>query len=166
VWDEILREFSRDEVAALIEDTRDNWVRLMLKLLDSIRIPKVLLWVSTRKPDFKFDLSSRKTALGPFPHFVNLRMVDALRRHADAYVEAVSSRGTPQPLFNRFTGELASIYRPEGGFRYSSGYPSPEMHVDIAEALVPALKKWSNPKEYIRDESAAEFAGKQIRVGV
>jgi hypothetical protein len=166
VWDEILKEFPKDEVAALIEDTRNNWVRLMQELLDAIKIPKILLWVSTRKPDFNFDLSSRKTALGPFPHFVNLRMVDALRRRVDAYVDATSSRGTPQPLFNRFTGELASIYRPEGGFRYNSGYPSPEMHVDIAEALVPTLKKWGSPKDYIRDESATEFVGRQIRVGV
>jgi hypothetical protein len=55
-------------------------------------------------------------------------------------VECVSSRGLPQPLFSRFTGEPASIeYRADlggGTDRFNRYYPSPEMQVDAAEALV------------------------------
>jgi hypothetical protein len=161
-WDTIIKDLPRDEVAELVEETRNNWITLMQELLAAITVPKVLLWISIRKPNYAFDLSSRKTALGPFPHLVNQRMLDEIIPHANAFVDATSHRGTPQPLFNRFTGELATISRKEGNVRYNHGYPSPEMHVDITEALMPVLKAWCAPKEFVHDTGDSYFPWPRI----
>jgi len=76
---------------------------------------------------------------------VNREIVDRLRRHADRYVECISRRGLPQPLFDRF-GNPASfkltfpadeqLNRSEN--RY---YPSPEMHEAAAALLAPVCRE-------------------------
>jgi hypothetical protein len=83
---------------------------------------------------------------------VNASMVKRVRPHADRYVECVTSRGCPQPLISRFTGEPVTVDlktdRKQGAleqgaegplysgiWRANRYYPSPEMHVDAADAL-------------------------------
>jgi len=60
-------------------------------------------------------------------------------RAYDAVAEAVTSRGSPQPLVSRFTGAPHVIDR---GFRFPTSnayYPSPEMHQDAAAVLAPLI---------------------------
>ena len=57
-------------------------------------------------------------------------MLAEVRPHAQAYVECVTTRGSPQQLRSRFTG--VAITGPEAENHY---YPSPEMHEDAARAL-------------------------------
>jgi hypothetical protein len=140
-WAEVFKDFSRDEIASLIADTRRCWVELMVELLGRISIPKILFWISARSPQFEFSLDDANSALGPFPHFVDARMMEAVKTHADEYVEAISSRGLPQQLYNRHCGESAAIKRPNRECSDNSHYPSPQMHVDFAEALTPVIER-------------------------
>jgi hypothetical protein len=87
------------------------------------------------------------------PQLVNREMVDEIRRHADDYVECVSSRGLPRKLLDRNGRPVAvarnyNLWRPERPQRYfeDSYYPSPEMHEEAAAALMPACRRLLHPE--------------------
>jgi hypothetical protein len=75
-------------------------------------------------------------------------MVQEIKPLADDYVECISARGLPQPLVSRFTGEPASVvHRADlgaGKQDFNTYYPSPEMHVDAADALIEACRKYAH----------------------
>jgi len=134
----------------VVAETRENYVLAMTQVLDAIKPPKILFWFSVRRPEYKehLELPVRRL-LGDFPQLVNQAMVEQLRSRADIYVECISSRGLPQPIFDR-SGNPTSF----GGFsplpsqvimktenRY---YPSPEMHEDAAALLIPACRELRN----------------------
>jgi len=132
----------------VVNETRHAWIESYRSLLTRITVPKVLLWFSKRQPEYQERYASVSTLFGEFPHLVNARMVREVRELCDHYCECVSSRGSPQPLRSRFTGlpttvnpaddrpDLAEA-RPWSHNRY---YPSPEMHVDAADALEPVCR--------------------------
>lgn len=142
-------------VRRVVQESRANWVRDYRALMRAIRVPKVFLWFSDRKP-FYVPRYHRATAVfGSFPQLVNASMVRRVKPLADRYVECVSSRGLPQPLISRFTGEPVTVDlktdRKSGAVAQGaraplySGvwdanryYPSPQMHEDAADALGPA----------------------------
>jgi hypothetical protein len=144
-YNELLETLRPEEVDVIVAETRDNWVKSMRDLLASIHVPKILLWLSIRSPEYIPGYDNERTLLGAFPQFVNRAMMDALLDQVDEYVEVVTHRGFPQRLFNRFTGEPALIQtRADLGGKTKSindYYPSPEMHVDAADALEPACRR-------------------------
>lgn len=118
-------------------ETRDNYAREMIELLRRIEPPKTLLYWSTRPPRHKDDTAQ----IGAFPHFVNTEVVARIKPYADHYVESVTSRGLPQPLFDSETGAPVTLWNkdlfPHVKLRnHNHKYPSPEMHADVATALL------------------------------
>lgn len=144
-YGELLATLSPSEVDSVVEETRRNWIANMQKLLGLIHVPKVLVWFSIRTPEYLPRYGDERELLGAFPQLVNRPMVEALRSHVDEYVEVITSRGFPQPLFNRFTGEPATIrMRADLGGKskhQNTYYPSPEMQLDAADALEPACRR-------------------------
>jgi Domain of unknown function (DUF6473) len=134
----------------IIAETRENYVRSMTQLFDAIVKPKILLWFSVRKPDYQEELTSSLHRLwAEFPQLVNRPMMDQLQNRCDLYVECVSRRGMPQPIPPTEWAELRNLRNPldfpsqepkivKTENRY---YPSPEMHQDAAELLIPACRK-------------------------
>ncbi|MEA2626355.1 MAG: hypothetical protein QOD06_2400 [Candidatus Binatota bacterium] len=137
--------FGRWRTRLLVAETRRNWIAHTQQLLDSIRVPRVLLWLSRRPPAYRERYSDVQALFGDFPQLVNEKMIAAVRHHADAYVECVTSRGSPQPLVSRFTGQPTTIDPSQAGgvgrtsrpHAFNFYYPSPEMHEDAAAALEP-----------------------------
>jgi hypothetical protein len=125
----------------LVAETRRNWLRNSLALLERIRVPVVLLWLSRRRPQYRERYLTLGALFGEFPQLVNREMLEPLRSACDHYVECATSRGLPQPLVDRFTGEPTRIDlsedRPDlsGVWSLNRYYPSPEMHEDAASAL-------------------------------
>lgn len=130
----------------IIDETRENYVLAMAELLNAIKPPKILFWFSMRSPEYSEQLSLPVWRLwGEFPQLVNRTMIEQLRDLADIYIECVSRRGSPQPLFDR-SGNPTSFR----GFSPSPTqavmqnqncyYPSPEMHEDAATLLIPACR--------------------------
>jgi len=123
----------------------------MAQLLEAISPPKILLWFSARSPEYEESWKLPTWRLwGEFPQFVNREMVDRLRSYSDRYVECVSRRGTPQPLFdlagNRTTFKSFALPGVEGVVKTENRYyPSPEMHEDAAELLIPACRELLHP---------------------
>jgi hypothetical protein len=126
-------------VREILSETRSNWIESYQRLLASISCPTVLFWFSQRPPEYEERLSGVHELFGGFPQLVNRAMVEAVRPFADSYVECITSRGMPQQLVNRFTGESVTIVgRADLGARRlveNTYYPSPEMHEDAAIAL-------------------------------
>lgn len=138
----------RRKTAAIVDETRSRWVDNYRLLLDAIAAPTVLTWFSVRTPAVRDDFSSVSRLLNSFPQLVNQAMIDAVAPHADAYVECTTTRGLPQQLRSRETGEPTTVDpaldRPDLGGRlwtHNEYYPSPEMHIDLTDRLVPVCSK-------------------------
>jgi hypothetical protein len=129
----------------IIDETRTSYTAAMSDLLDAIGPPTILFWFSVRSPDFTETLELPLGRLwGAFPQFVNRATVAHLRAHSDVYVECISSRGLPQPLFDR-DGNPTSFQAPGSssgvGKTHNTYYPSPQMHEEAATLLVDACRK-------------------------
>lgn len=134
----------RRTIAQIVAQTRAEWIENYRALLDAIPAPTVLAWFSVREPDITDDLSSVSRLLDRFPQLVNQAMIDAVIPHADEYVQCTTSRGLPQPLVSRHTGDPITVDpardRPDLGGRvwtHNEYYPSPEMQLDLADLLEP-----------------------------
>lgn len=153
-WAHILRTEGTAVTQQLLEETRDNWLHTHIELLRKISVPVLLFWFSPRTPEYTDRFDDIHGFFSAFPQFVNRRMIDALQPRVAAYVECLSTRGSPEPFINRFTGEH-TVLRLGGGKEFegivleandASGnglhrmfYPTAAMHEDAARALQPAI---------------------------
>lgn len=134
------------ELAALREETRSNYVDEMTHLLGRIHVPKILLYFSTRRPEYVDGVENVGQYLSEFPHFINRDVVERLKSRADGYVEVVSRSGLPQDLVKLGTAEPAVVW-PEDKFPHvqqrtqNNYYPSPEMHSEVAMSLESKLRE-------------------------
>jgi hypothetical protein len=128
----------------VVSEIRLSWTLEMIRLLNAIRVPKIVLWFSKRTPDLPPQFSTYEQAAGVFPHFVTREMVETIRPFADRYVEVATSRGMPHRLRNRFTGGDATVLLGDAATPRSEDnyYPSPDMHADVHAALRPVLESF------------------------
>jgi Domain of unknown function (DUF6473) len=139
-YQELLETESEEVVRQIVAETRSNFVRYYADLLARIDVPTVLFWFARRTPEYSEGYSDVRQLFGGFPQLVDAATVAQLRPHVGQYVECVTSRGLPQPLFDRFTGERTTMQNTTtelGGRQLTHNfyYPSPEMHEDAAAAL-------------------------------
>ena len=130
-------------------ETRENWIDSFRSLLAAITRPKILFWFAERGPAYSERLDDVHGLFGGFPQLVNRAMMEHIWPLCDQYVECVSSRGMPQALRNRFTGEPALVNFGQGrkgeqprASSHNSYYPSPQMQLDAARALHGASLKY------------------------
>ena len=142
-FDEFLAdEFERSPhgvVARLVQETRESWVASYRELFSAITVPTIMHWLSKTLPQRTDDYSmSVWDLLGPFPQLVNGDMIGQIRSLCDAYVETVSRRGLPQPLWE--AEEAVSGTELRNGRLYNTYYPSPEIHEAAARDLLRPAK--------------------------
>ena len=142
VYAEILRDYDAAEVLDVVNETRKNWVESYQALAAEIRVPKILLWFSTRSPEYDCSTSNVHSLFGGFPQLVNAEMVASAAQAFDRLAVATSNEGMPVALWNRFTGEPARAAR--GGVAKTSNnyYPSQHMHMRAAQVLEPMLQEY------------------------
>ena len=141
--------FGRKDLRRIITETRNNWIRNYLSLFEKIESPVVLFWFAMREPDYRERYIHVRTLLGGFPHLVNREMLESIKNDADAYVHCVTNRGIPQRLISRFTNKPAKVDpgQPRKDLKgrlwtHNFYYPSPEMHEEAAELLIPVCEKF------------------------
>jgi hypothetical protein len=141
-FEELLAGSSRRVVRRVAGETRRSWCDSYRALLSAIRVPRIIFWFSTRSPDYRESLRNVTTLFGGYPQLVNGEMVTAVRWCADHFVQCTSSRGLPQRLVNRFTGEPVTVEDPWTTAKWTENwyYPSPEMHEDAAARLEPSCR--------------------------
>lgn len=135
---ELVANSSAETVKDVIAETRENYVKHTLQLLEHIHRPKILLWISNRTPAYQPDYSSSWGILGSFPQLVDDKMIEQIRAKADAYVECSSNAGLPQKLWPGDQPVDGTMV--ENGFVVNYYYPSPEMHIRAAELLAPVCQ--------------------------
>lgn len=140
----IMATIGQQKVKRIVRECRESYLEEYSELLGRIKVPKVLLWISKRAPEYQERYAAIGELFAEFPQLVNRGMVEQLRTQCDAYVECVTSRGSPQHLISRFTGEPVGIRHadarpdlPATSSNKDGYYPSPEMHEDAASALIP-----------------------------
>lgn len=140
VYAEMLREREVDEVLEVVEETRRNWIDSYKALAAEIKVPKILLWISTRQPDYDCSTSDVHRLFGGFPQLVNAEMLASAAQSFDRLAVATSNEGMPVPLWNRFKGEPARA-RPGAPLPSNNYYPSQQMHIRAAQVLEPLLQE-------------------------
>ncbi|MEJ7926299.1 DUF6473 family protein [Sphingobium sp. AN641] len=148
-WARIERE-EPEKLDTYIAQSRASWARDHEQLLRSLTVPTVLLWFAVR-PIEAGGASIRQvgsTAATAFPQYIDETDVQKIRDRADAMTVCVTSRGSGHPLISRFTGRHVTITYPTVNLVEDANhyYPSPEMHEDAANALLPVVRKWSAGK--------------------
>ncbi|GAG55438.1 unnamed protein product, partial [marine sediment metagenome] len=143
-WYKFIKTHSKEEVIELVNETKENWINSYKTLLDKIKVPKILLWFSTRDLDWDYQISTdyykfSNKFFGPFPQLVNREMADEIKPLCDFYTESVSNKGFPQKLIN-LDGSRSKISVNKPGF--NTYYPSPEMHEDASIKLNKVIKKY------------------------
>jgi hypothetical protein len=129
-------------VAGIIEETRKNWLANYRNILAQITVPTILFWFSSRKPKYRQTYDSIHGLFGEFPQLVDEVTFRSLSEDCDCTVSCVSRRGLPQRLTDRHTGETVTVWDPWTAAPWESNryYPSPQMHVDAADALEPECR--------------------------
>lgn len=141
------------QLPSLVKEIQEAWVESSLELIRLIPAPVILVWFSQRPPAYKQRFGTAEVTLGHFPHLIHELMIEKLTPHVAGYVECVTKRGTPQPLYSRFTGKPTTVTpandRKDLGnsvWHTNPYYPSPEMHEDVAQAIIQHLD--ANPVQY------------------
>jgi Domain of unknown function (DUF6473) len=141
-WKQLIEEKGSELAFQQLAETRANWIAQSRELLDSITVPKVLFYFSTRMPRYRARTDSILEFMNDFPQFVTDVMLEAIKPAADGYVEAISSIGLPQRLVSRFNGQPLALtvgYQAPPG--YQTYYPSPEMQRLACDMLIPELQR-------------------------
>jgi Domain of unknown function (DUF6473)/Sulfotransferase family len=153
---EYLEKMSKADAIQLRTEIRLTYIDKMRELIRAIHVPKVLLYWSTRSPEYGDGLNSVHDYWGGFPHFVNQAVVDELSSEVDYCVEAITDEGLPQPLVYKDTGEpyemwsadkFPNVPRRDANFYY----PSPQMHKKAADLLLPVVTKLASSPPPVRE---------------
>ena len=147
-WQRILDE-ERSELDRYIAESQRSWIEHYEALLARVEVPVVLFYFSVKEKgtDPPRDAPDAVALLEPFPQLVEGASVDAVATRCDEYVECTSTRNHGHPLVSRFTAEPVevdnAVLDPRMTVRWKRNwyYPSPEMHEDAAEALLPVTKR-------------------------
>ncbi len=137
---ELVDEGPPERVRRIVRETRDNFVRHFIDFIRHIHRPTLLLWLSTRSPDYEDDYSSSSRLMNRFPQLVNRSMLEQIRAHSDAYVECISGVGLPQRLWEAEQTIDGAVLK--DGVLINRYYPSPEMHAEAAEKLTPVCRRF------------------------
>jgi len=134
LYEEYLEANGEEAFENLVGETVENYHESIRRLYSKIKVPIVTLWFSKRPPS-KLNLSAKGNIfkkMGMFPHFLGEDTAEFLKEVSDYYVESVCADGTPQLLFDRWDGYIASVTKSSDyGYtesKYNLYYASPMMH--------------------------------------
>lgn len=153
-----------DVAERYIAETRQSWIASAKNLIGQLKVPVIFFWYSRRGQDYEIDRAAINAQAklraegrdenhfivgltGDFPQLIDAATAQQIIARCDGYAECLSARGMGAPLINRHTG------RPIGDVNFGSigsefahlheshnlYYPSPEMHKDAADALLPVV---------------------------
>lgn len=160
------RGLSKEFMADLVKEIRNNYVDEMIKLLKAIQPPKVLFWFSTRTPEYKeiygltpsqqFSRHFRKNVSAVLEKLSNGK-IGFLRRYKESHVNNLLSdfphfvdRETIkkiEPYCDRYVELVSKAGLPQPLRDFEGNvvgkdnyYPSPEMHEQASKLLYPVCK--------------------------
>jgi LPS sulfotransferase NodH len=157
----------------LIRETREDYVLTFIDFLRKIAAPKILLWLSTREPDYVEDYEKVPYGVfGAFPQLVNSQMIAEISLYSDAFIKCTSRDGLPQKLWT--SGQSIDGAVSTNGTLENRYYPSPAMHLATVDALESTCRRFlGKPAHEVPTEDyvrfiivAAERTGSNLLVGM
>jgi len=145
----LARTLAAPRARRVVAETRAGWIESHRRLLAQVRVPVILFWFSKRTPAYTLHTRNLRSFFADFPQLIDEPSLGAVKPLCQDFVQCVSSRGMPQPLVSRFTGQPTTIDpardRPDLAgaehWTHNHYYPSPEMHEDAASGLLPACRR-------------------------
>lgn len=170
-WRRIIDE-EIENAPRYVAESRASWLATTRKLVDAITVPVVFFWFSRREANYEIDwelIAEQKRRRdqgeftghfidglsGDFPHYVDGPSARAAATMCDAEAICLSERGMGAALINRHTGKPIhpSDYAGSGpefqALRAGRNlyYPSAEMHLDAANAVLPVITQWASGQD-------------------
>src|SRR5215469_17020214 len=106
---------SPQEAMRLARKWQQGYMDLMSAVIDRIKVPIVLTWVSTRAAsDWSIEHINNEPNFGAFPQLVDHAMVTPLAKKCAYFVEVSRDDGLPYGFVSRFTGKECPVLRPNG----------------------------------------------------
>lgn len=148
-WHMILQLEDIRLIEKILESSISTYLYNCQLLLSLIECPKILLFYSQEKPKDNIDTTIKpyNAFIGKFPHFITNNTLNKLKELCDCYAEVISVNGIPQKLkepnyrgYDKVLKMNANVEVKE--MHYNNYYPSPEIHVEIAEKLYPLIEKF------------------------
>lgn len=141
----LLTHYGRDSLDEQVHEARQNWVLAYEKLLGTIRVPVVCVWIDLQEDA---DQPAHDSLLGGFPHLITADELGLFER-AGVDIVAVSLRESPrQLLLNYSSRRPVEVFdstqfptRPAWSRAINTYYPSPEMHERIAREVITYLQR-------------------------
>lgn len=137
----LVAQGDREVLERVVAETRADYAASMRELGAALTsVPTVLLWFSSRRPEYVPDYRSLFGILQAFPQLLDRGVVEAIRPAFSAYVESVCALGIPQSLWPSTQPVDGTELGPDGMLR-NRYYPSPQMHEHAAAALLPVCRQ-------------------------
>ena len=146
VYGRSLREGDATRLDAARMICRAAYLRDMKRLASIAGSRGVLFYFSKRPAEFvpQADAATFQAWSSGFPHHVDTRLLDLLAPLFRAVVNVTSTAGSPEPIYDRETGEPLPIFPDTPQPHENSYYPSSAMHALAADALEPAVRSVLN----------------------
>lgn len=145
-WEYALINYSSTLLTQLVQETRANWVRDTIALINSISVPVIFLVFRRGYNRKRINVRNFKTIFQRFPQIICDDQLETIRPMVHEYVDVVTNRGMPQqlpaPIDNEY--HVRQLGREPKREFYNNYYPSPEMHMDALNWLLPAVTKYVN----------------------
>lgn len=133
---------STEDMKALIDESLQTYLLQYQQLEQLISVPKILLWISTRKPNYERKYNDINKILGSFPHLIDQSVFDKLSCMFDHQVMAVTDRFSSRPLWSQSKQRTYSLDRAWGKIdKYSKHYPHPYLHVLAAQKILEKISE-------------------------
>lgn len=141
IYNTALKQFDANRLAKVTMEIRSAYVADMRNLGRLVAGKGVLLYLSQRPLDYRQEYASYIGWSAGFPHFIDRGTIDMFSDLFLDTVECVSTVGLPNTLVDRETKAPVAIFPGAKEPAANAYYPSPEMHTEAAEMLVPVIER-------------------------
>lgn len=133
----LLPIISREEMESIVNESLDTYISQYQELAVQIKVPKILLWISSRKPDYKRVFTDVNKLLNSFPHFINETVYNKISSFFEHNVFVASSQFMNRPLWSESTQKEYSVNRSWGTIKsYGRHYSHPYLHILASQKIL------------------------------
>ena len=141
-YEKLLTEYGESALADQICEARENWIRAYQRLVQSIGVPIIGLWISTRAYEYSYSPRDAVAALGPYPQLVTQVEIQELQKLGLPVIGQPFAGPTSEIVADYTTGEPTCAFpadrypnHPDWARCRNTYYPTQGMHDFVAEFI-------------------------------
>jgi hypothetical protein len=145
-WAKLFAHLSTQEREALAQESISDYLESYRELKQRLKVPLILLWISSRSPDYTKDFSNCSRMLGSFPHLIDREVWNSLSDIFENRVIAHSERFMTRPLWSQTKERKFEVTRSWGTIKcYDPSYTQPYLHILAAQKLLDKIHELNIP---------------------